>query len=109
MPSPLPGGTSTWVGFDKGDAGKSQVTLVWESAPNASPGEIPDDMNVVATFVSGEMLFRGKVARDPNALTPSGKVTFASPPGAMRLRLTAEGDHGKLIDTRQRDDDQRDQ
>ena len=89
----------TWVGFDKGAAGKSQVTLVWESAPNAKPGEIPDDMNVVATFVAGDMLFRGKVARDPNALAPSGKVTFASPPGAMRLRLTAETSAGVLIDS----------
>jgi VWFA-related protein len=89
----------TWVGFDKGEAGKSQVTLVWESAPNATPGEIPEQMNVVATFVTGDMLFRGKVARDPNAVTPSGKVTFASPPGAMRLRLTAEGAGGVLIDS----------
>ncbi len=89
----------TWVGFDKGDAGKSQVTLVWESAANASPAEIPEHMNVVATFVTGDMLFRGKVARDPNAVSPSGKVTFASPPGAMRLRLTAEGAGGALIDS----------
>jgi len=89
----------TWVGFDKGEDGKSQVTLVWESAGNASPGEIPEQMNVVATFVTGDMLFRGKVARDPNAVTPSGRVTFASPPGAMRLRLTAEGAGGALIDS----------
>ena len=89
----------TWVGFDKGDDGKSQVTLVWESAPNAGPGEAPQQMNVVATFVTGDMLFRGKVARDPNAVTPTGKVTFASPPGAMRLRLTAEGPGGALIDS----------
>jgi VWFA-related protein len=89
----------TWVGFDKGEAGKSQVTLVWESAPNAGPSEIPDDMNVVATFVTGDMLFRGKVARDPKALSPSGKVTFLSPPGAMRLRLTAESAGGTFIDS----------
>lgn len=89
----------TWVGFDKGEDGKSQVTLVWESAPNASANEIPEQMNVVATFVTGDMLFRGKVVRDPNAVTPSGKVTFASPPGAMRLRLTAEGPGGTLIDS----------
>ncbi|TAK17088.1 MAG: VWA domain-containing protein [Acidobacteria bacterium] len=89
----------TWVGFDKGEDGKSQVTLVWEAAPNASPAEAPEQMNVVATFVTGDMLFRGKVARDPNAVTPSGKVSFASPPGAMRLRLTAEGPGGALIDS----------
>lgn len=88
----------TWVGFDKGEAGKSQVTLVWESAANATASEIPEQMNVVATFVTGDMLFRGKVVRDTNAVTPSGKVTFASPPGAMRLRLTAEGPGGALID-----------
>ena len=89
----------TWVGFDKGEDGKSQVTLVWESAPNAGASEIPEQMNVIATFVTGDMLFRGKVARDPNAATPSGKVTFASPPGAMRLRLTAEGAGGAFIDS----------
>ena len=89
----------TWVGFDKGADGKSQVTLVWESAANAAPSEIPEQLNVVASFVTGDMLFRGKVGRDPNALTPSGKVTFASPPGAMRLRLTAEGVGGALIDS----------
>lgn len=89
----------TWVGFDKGDDGKSQVTLVWESAANATAGEIPEYMNVVATFVTGDMLFRGKVTRDPAAVTPSGKVTFPSPPGAMRLRLTAEGPGGALIDS----------
>lgn len=88
----------TWVGFDKGEAGKSQVTLVWESAANATVTEIPEQMNVVATFVTGDMLFRGKVVRDANAVTPSGKVTFTSPPGAMGLRLTAEGPGGALID-----------
>jgi len=89
----------TWVGFDKGKDGKSQVTLVWESAPNASTTDAPEQMNVIASFATGDMLFRGKVARDPDALMPSGKVSFASPPGAVHLRMTAEGPGGTFIDS----------
>lgn len=93
----------TWVGFDKGESGAANVTLVWESAPNASATDAPAQMNVIATSATGDLLFRGKIERDADALTPSGKVSFASPPGAVHLRMTAEGAGGVFIDSEDKD------
>lgn len=96
----------TWVGFDRGEDGRSLVTLVWETAPSIaapSAADAPEQLSVIANFVTGDLLFRGKVARDPQALRPSGKVTFPSKPGAMRLRLTAENAAGQLIDSEDRE------
>jgi VWFA-related protein len=95
----------TWLGFDKGTAedGKTNVTLVWEVAPNVAADDVPHQVGVLANFVTGDLLFRGKVPRDPNSLTPSGRITFASKPGAMHLRLSAEGAAGQLIDSEERD------
>ena len=93
----------TWVGFDRAEGGKSTVTLVWEAAPNAAPSDAPEQLSVVANFVTGDLLYRGKVARDPAALIPSGRVTFTSKPGAVRLRLSAEGPGGQLIDSEEKE------
>nr|MBP6716956.1 hypothetical protein [Acidobacteriota bacterium] len=93
----------TWVGFDRAEDGRSMVTLVWETAPNVAAADAPEQLSVVANFVTGDLLFRGKVARDPQALTPSGRVSFPSKPGAMRLRLTAESASGQLIDSEERE------
>jgi hypothetical protein len=93
----------TWVGFDRAEDGRSMVTLVWETAPNVAAADAPEQLSVVANFVTGDLLFRGKVARDPQALKPSGRVSFPSKPGAMRLRLTAESASGQLIDSELRE------
>ena len=95
----------TWVGFDRAEDGRSMVTLVWEAAPGASktPTDTPDRLSVMANFVTGDLLYRGKVERDPQALEPSGRVSFPSKPGAMRLRLSAEGAAGQLIDSEERE------
>ncbi|MBP6715451.1 MAG: VWA domain-containing protein [Acidobacteria bacterium] len=93
----------TWVGFDRAEDGRSMVTLVWETAPNVAAADAPEQLSVVANFVTGDLLFRGKVARDPQALKPSGRVSFPSKPGAMRLRLTAESASGQLIDSEERE------
>ena len=53
--------------------------------------------------MTGDLLYRGKVPRDPQALTPSGRVTFASKPGAVHLRLSAESASGQLIDSEERE------
>jgi hypothetical protein len=79
------------------------VTLVWEVAPNTAPGEAPEQVSIVANFVTGDLLFRGKVARDPNALVASGRTSFTSKPGAVRLRLSAETASGGLIDSEERE------
>jgi VWFA-related protein len=93
----------TWVGFDRAEDGRSMVTLVWEAAPNTAAADAPDQLAVLANFVTGDVLYRGKVARDPNALRPSGRVSFPSKPGAMRLRLTAETASGQMIDSEERE------
>lgn len=93
----------TWVGFDRGDDGKSLVTLVWEAAPNTSAADAPEQLSVIANFVTGDLLYRGKVVRDAAALTPSGRITFSSKPGAVRLRLSAEGAGGQLIDSEEKE------
>lgn len=93
----------TWVGFDRAEDGRSMVTLVWEAAPNTSAADAPDQLAVLANFVTGDVLYRGKVARDPQALRPSGRVSFPSKPGAMRLRLTAETASGQMIDSEERE------
>lgn len=93
----------TWVGFDRAEDGRSIVTLVWEAAGNTPAADTPDRLSVMANFVTGDLLYRGKVARDPQALTPSGRVSFPSKPGAMRLRLSAEGTSGQLIDSEERE------
>ena len=96
----------TWVGFDRADDGRSLVTLVWEAAPTVTavaPADTPDAVSVIANFVTGDLLFRGKIARDTQALKPSGSVTFPSKPGAMRLRLSSENAAGQLIDSEERE------
>lgn len=93
----------TWVGFERGDDGRSMVTLVWEASPNVTASDAPAQLSVVATFVTGDLLYRGKVARDPQGTRPSGRVTFPSKPGAMRLRMTAESASGQLIDSEDRE------
>ena len=93
----------TWIGFDRADDGRSMVTLVWEVAPNTAKGDAPDQLSVMANFVTGDLLYRGKVTRDPQALVASGRVTFASKPGAVRLRLSAETASGTLIDSEERE------
>ncbi len=93
----------TWVTFDRADDGKSQVTLVWEGAPNAAPADVPAQLSVIANFVTGDLLYRGKVARDASSLIPGGKVSFTTKPGAVRLRLSAEGAAGQLIDSEEKE------
>ncbi len=93
----------TWIGFDRADDGRATVTLVWEAAPGTAPADVPEQVGVMANFVTGDVLYRGKVARDPQALTPSGRVTFSSKPGAVRLRLSAETASGQLIDSEERE------
>lgn len=96
----------TWIGFDRAPGnsdGRSMVTLVWEVAPNTPPADAPDQVSVVANFVTGDLLYRGTVPRDRNALLPAGRMSFLSKPGAVRLRLSAETATGQLIDSEERE------
>ncbi len=89
-----------WLGAVRGDAERAQVTVVWETPPGL--GTLPEDRveQVTLTASSGsEVLFRGAVPRDPNALRPSGRVTFAAPAGPIRIRIVSENARGQKLDT----------
>ena len=97
----------TWIGNDKGDAGKTRVTLVWEPLP-PTPGvkrDEPRRVTVLATSRTGDIVYRGRV---PSELAPSGSggsVSFDTPPGALDIRLTIEGDGTGTLDVEDRDVD----
>jgi VWFA-related protein len=94
----------TWVGFDRSDAsGQSIVTIVWEAAPTTPPRDTPDRVTITATGATRDVLFRARSTRDPQALTPSGRVTFTTRPGPVHVRVTAEGTSGQFLDSEARD------
>ena len=95
----------TWIGNDKGDAGRTKVTLLWEPLP-PTPGvkrDEPRRVTVLATSPSGDIVYRGRV---PSDLAPSGSggsVSFDVPPGKLAVRLTIEGDGTGTLDVEDRD------
>ena len=61
----------TWIGNDKGDEGRTKVTLLWEPLP-PTPGvkrDEPRRVTVLATSPSGDIVYRGRV---PTELAVSG-------------------------------------
>ena len=53
----------TWIGNDKGEDGKTKVTLLWEPLP-PTPGvkrDEPRRVTVLATSPSGDIIYRGRV------------------------------------------------
>jgi VWFA-related protein len=95
----------TWIGNDKGDDGRTKVTLLWEPLP-PTPGvnrDEPRRVTVLATSPSGDIVYRGRV---PTELAVSGKgglVSFNAPPGKLDVRLTIEGDGTGTLDVEDRD------
>jgi VWFA-related protein len=95
----------TWIGNDKGQDGKTRVTLLWEPLP-PTPGvtrDAPRRVTVLATAASGDIVYRGKV---PEALATPGNggiIRFQAPPGKLQMRLTIEGDGTGTLDTEDRD------
>jgi len=95
----------TWIGNDKGDDGRTKVTLLWEPLP-PTPGvkrDEPRRVTVLATSPSGDIVYRGRV---PSELAPSGTgatVSFNAPPGKLEVRLTIEGDGTGTLDVEDRD------
>jgi VWFA-related protein len=98
----------TWIGSERGDNGKTRITLIWEPMP-AVPGvtrDAPGRMSVLAASEQGDLLFRGRtpdaalastgppqVPAARPATTPQ-KLVFDVPPGKVELRLTVEGAGG---------------
>jgi VWFA-related protein len=78
----------TWIGTERGENGRTRVTLVWE--PIAQPGAAarrgtPGRVGVLAADARGDLVFRGTTER---------RLTFDAPPGELELRLTVEGTNG---------------
>jgi hypothetical protein len=112
----------TWIGTQRGENGRTAVTLVWEPAPTttAERREPPTQLSVTAGGQSGTAYFRGKVpgaataaSTGPPAATGTsaaasadaagGRVTFQAPPGPLQLRMSVEGAAGQVIDSDFRD------
>ncbi len=91
-----------WLGATRGpDAdGKAVVTFAWEPSPGTpDPGEVVDRVNVTVNSIHGDLLFKGPVAKDPQAPRPGGTVTFQAPPGEVRARVIAENAKGMRLET----------
>jgi VWFA-related protein len=108
----------TWVGSQRGEGGKTRVTVVWEPMP-LPPGARRDPiagLSVLAADGTGSLVYRGRsggngavnVGSGPGSVRPPGpaagaasggasapqQVTFDAPPGKLELRLTVEGADG---------------
>ena len=91
-----------WMGATRGavEGGKAAVTLAWEPSPGSpDANEVVDRINVTATSIYGDVVFRGPVPRDAQAGRPGGTVTFEAPPGEVRARIVAENARGMRLDT----------
>jgi VWFA-related protein len=94
----------TWIGNDRGDGGKTRLTLLWEPLP-PTPGvkrDEPRRVTVLATSPSGDIVYRGRVPSELAAAGSGGSVTFDAPPGKLDVRLTIEGDGTGTLDTEDR-------
>jgi len=108
----------TWIGTERGENGRTKVTLVWEPTPPVA-GEVaresdrPARVAVTATGSDFAPYFRGRV---PSAATPPGPgssstaasavprvITFEVPPGAMQLRLAVESSSAEVLDSETRE------
>ncbi len=95
----------TWIGNDKGEAGKTRLTFVWEPLP-PTPGmkrDEPRRVTVLATSPAGEIIYRGRVPSELASPGSGGSVSFDAPPGALDVRLTIEGDGTGTLDVEDRD------
>ena len=95
----------TWIGNDKGDDGRTRVTLLWEPLP-PTPGvrrDEPRRVTVLATSPSGDIVYRGRVPTELAASGSGGLVRFNAPPGKLDVRLTIEGDGTGTLDVEDRD------
>ena len=94
----------TWIGSEKGEGGKTKLTLLWEPLP-ATPGvkrDEPRRVTVLATSPSGDIVYRGRVPGELAAVGSGAAITFDVPPGNLDLRLTIEGDGTGTLDVEDR-------
>ena len=115
----------TWLGTQRGENGKTKVTLVWEPLPKAPVGNLRSDpapgrVSVIAATEKGDLVYRGRspdgaqlASANPQATGASANLpasvastaaavpqalTFEAPPGKLELRMTVEGAGGGVLD-----------
>ena len=90
-----------WLGAERGSTEKAKVTLAWEAlavGAAADPADVVDHVTVTANSIYGDVLFKGTVPRDPQALRPSGRVSFDAPAGGVQVSVVAENAKGMRLD-----------
>jgi VWFA-related protein len=110
----------TWIGTERGENGKTRVTLIWEPLPaqgavlgGGARREQPGRVSLLAATSEGNLVFRGRSpdaalasagpasapndtgagpGRSPSAApaTAPQRLVFDSPPGKIELRMTVE-------------------
>ncbi|MEQ1910704.1 MAG: VWA domain-containing protein [Vicinamibacterales bacterium] len=97
----------TWIGTERGAAGKTRITFVWEPVPRA-PGsaarasDTPARMSVTAVAPDGSPYFRGKspeATASVATIPQGGSVTFEAAPGKVQLRLAVESAGAEVLDS----------
>jgi VWFA-related protein len=120
----------TWIGTEKGENGKTRVTLIWEPLPAQGANvrrEQPGRVSLLAATSEGNLVFRGRSpdaalaaaapapspndtgtasGRSPSAApaTVPQRLVFDAPPGKIELRMTVEAaGSGGTLDSEIRD------
>jgi VWFA-related protein len=113
----------TWVGTERGEGGKTKVTLVWEplAFPPGDRREPAGRVSLLAATSSGDLVYRGRAPERPivpaatsgslgaagatvAAAAPAAqRLTFDAAPGKVELRITVEGATGGTLDAEVRD------
>ncbi|MEQ1573732.1 MAG: VWA domain-containing protein [Vicinamibacterales bacterium] len=85
----------TWLGTERGENGKTRVSLVWEpiTGPANTRREQASRVSILAASASGDLIYRGRTT-DPAAL----RLSFDAPPGPLELRLSVEAAGGGVLD-----------
>ena len=117
----------TWLGTERGENGKTKVTLVWEPLAKASGAAslrvdpTPGRVSLIAATEKGDLVYRGRspdgaqlASANPQATGASANLpasaatsaappvaqalTFEAPPGKLELRMSVEGAGGGVLD-----------
>jgi VWFA-related protein len=112
----------TWIGTERGEGGKTKVTLVWEplTFPPGDRREPAGRVSLLAATTGGDLVYRGRAPERPivpaastgslasagptvAATVPAQRLTFDAAPGKVELRITVEGATGGTLDAEVRD------
>jgi len=109
----------TWMGTERGENGKTRVTLVWEplTFPPGDRREPAGRVSLLAATAAGDLVFRGRTPERaassgsngpnapnaPNAVVGPQRLSFDAVPGKVELRITVEGSGGGTLDAEVRD------